>query len=140
MLFRLTIPGNPNLVPALRQVAERVAQCAGYSAAEAARVAASVGHAVDTVLQRLNSEGAVGEPLEMRFEREDVHLDIWLYYHAPDGGRAVLDPAVSGEALRQGMDSVEFGRDGDMNYCRLRRALPADKVDHQCEMLPPPDK
>ncbi len=138
MLFRLTIPGNPQMVPVLRQVAERVAQCAGYSAAEAARVAASVGHAVETVMQRLNIEGAEREPLEMRFEREDLYLDVWLYYHAPDGGRALPDPAVSGEALRQGMDSVEFGREGEMNYCRLRRVLPREKTDHQCEM--PPDR
>ncbi len=140
MLFRMTMPGDAQFVPALRQVAERVAQCAGYAATEAARVAASVGHAANTVIERLQAESGRPEPLDVRFQREGVHLEVWLYYRTSDGGRPLLDPAVSGEALRQGMDSVEFGRDGDMNYCRLRRTLPADKVDHQCEVLPPPDK
>ncbi len=136
MLFRMTMPGDAQLVPALRQVAERVAQCAGYAATDAARVAASVGHAATTVIERLQGESAEPQLLDIRFQREGVHLDVWLFYPTSDGDRTVLDPAVSGEALRQGMESVEFGRDGDTTYCRLRRMLPRDKVDHRCEMPP----
>ena len=138
MLFRLTIPCDVRLVPAVRRVAERVAQCAGYSAGEAVRVASSVAHAADTLLRRLEAQGRVADPIDIRFRREGGHLDVWMYYTAPDSDIAAPDPAISGEALRQGMDSVEFGRQGEVGFCRLRRVLPSEKVDHQCE-VPPAD-
>ncbi len=137
MLFRLTIPREAQLVGAVRQVAERAAQCAGYAGADADRFAASVGQALETILARAaaNTEHA-REPIEVRFEREGAFLDVYLRYHATDGDRPALDGSLSAEALRQGMDSVEFGRDGAVTWCRLRRALPRNKTDHQCEMPP----
>ncbi len=138
VLFRLTIPRDVQLVPAVRQVAERVAQCAGYTASDAARIALTVGQAVEVVLTSASSDGGGREPIEIRFERESVHLDVWLRYRATEPERApAVDPAVSSEAMRQGMDSVEFGREGELAYCRLRRELPREKTDHQCEA--PPD-
>jgi hypothetical protein len=137
VLFRLTIPRDVQLVAAVRQVAERVAQCAGYTAADAAAVASSVAQAMGTVLGRQAPAASTGHDLlDIRFEREGVHLDVWLRYRAGDGDRPVVDPALSSEALRQGMDSVEFGREGEMAWCRLRRVLPRQPVDHQCEMPP----
>ena len=137
MLFRLTIPRDVLLAPAVRQIAERVAQCAGYTAADAVRVASSVGLAVDTVLARQAPDASSeNDPLEVRFEREGVYLDVWLRYRAGEQDRPVVDAALSSEALRQGMESVEFGREGEVAYCRLRRALPAEKVDHLCEVPP----
>jgi len=148
--FRLTIPRDTALVPAVRQIAERVAQCAGYTTADAQRIASSVGRAVEIVLSRLGQRGSPtaseGEPaaaslpddlLDIRFERDARYLNIWLRYRADQGSRPAVDPALSSEALRQGMDSAEFGREGEAAFCRLRRALPHEKVDHQCEM--PPD-
>jgi len=138
VLFRLTIPREVQLVPAVRQIAERVAQCAGYTAADAVRIASSVGQAVDTVLARQAPDVSnENDPLEIRFEREDVHLDVWLRYRVGEHDRPVVDAALSSEALRQGMDSVEFGREGEVAYCRLRCVLPREKIDHQCEV--PPD-
>jgi hypothetical protein len=131
--FRLTIPCDEQYVPAVRQLAERVAQCAGYSAAEAVRVASSVGHAAQTLIRQLGGDARQSQPVEVCFQREGAHLEVWLQYAASDSDSAVLDPAISGEALRQGMDSVEFGRRGEVSYCRLCRALPHDKVDHKCE-------
>ena len=150
MRFRLTIPRDTALVPAVRQIAERVAQCAGYTTADAQRIASSVGRAVEIVLSRPGQRGSPtaseGGPaaaslqddlLDIRFERDARYLNIWLRYRADQGSRPVVDPALSSEALRQGMDSAEFGREGEAAFCRLRRALPHEKVDHQCEM--PPD-
>ncbi len=137
MLFRLTIPRDARLIGAVRQVAERAAQCAGYTAADADRIAASVGRALETVLAREAADAAQAqEAVEVRFEREGSHLDIYLRYRASGDDRPAVDGALSGEALRQGMDSVEFGRDGPIAWCRFRRALPRDKADHQCEMPP----
>ncbi len=137
MLFRLTIPRDARLIDAVRHVAERAAQCAGYSAADADRIAASVGQALETVLAREVPDAAhAQEPIEVRFEREGPYLDIFLRYAAAGDDRPVVDGALSGEALRQGMDSVEFGRDGAIAWCRLRRTLPRDKADHQCEVPP----
>jgi len=165
VLFRLIIPRDTALVPALRLIAERVAQCAGYTSADAQRIASSVGRAVEIVLSRpgrgssptageggparrsspMASEGgpapaaksASDDSLDIRFERDAGHLNIWLRYRADQRGRPVVDPALSSEALRQGMDSAEFGREGEAAFCRLRRALPHERVEHQCEM--PPD-
>lgn len=133
MLFRLTIPCDPQYVPAVRQVAERVAQCAGYSAAEAACVASSIGHAADTLVRQLGTDTRPAEPIEALFQREGAHLDVRLQYLASESDSAVLDPAISGEVLRHGMDSIEFGRQGEVCYCLLRRALPHEKVNHKCE-------
>jgi hypothetical protein len=138
VLFKLTIPRDLTLVPAVRQVAERVAQCAGYTAADAARMASSVGQAVEAVLARRVPEPPWdGGGLDIRFERQGVYLDVWVRYRADDSGRPAVDAALSSEALRQGMESVEFGREGEVAYCRLRRTLPREKVDHQCDV--PPD-
>lgn len=137
MLFRLTIPRDVQLVAAVRQVAERVAQCAGYTAADAVRIASCVAQAMDTVLACRAPDASTGRDLlDIRFEREGVHLDVWLRYCPGDGDRPIADPALSSEALRQGMDSVEFGREGELAWCRLRRVLPREPVDHQCEMPP----
>ena len=136
MHFNLTISHDVRLAPAVRQVAERAAQCAGFDAGEAIRLAASVGQAAETLLSRVPPGG---DGVAVRFERDGRFLEVTFRYR-PEGGTrpgASVDPSLSGEAMRQGMDSVEFGAEGDMQYCRLRRALPHEKTDHKCEMPPP---
>ncbi len=133
MDFRITIPRDVQLTAAVRQLAERAAQCAGYSGVEAVRVGASVTAAVDAVLTRLSPPTAQSG-IELRFERVGNHLDIWVRYEAGEDDRSqAVDAPLSSEALRQGMDSIEFGRDDGVAYCHLRRVLPHDKVDHQCQ-------
>ena len=138
MHFNLTISHDVRLAQAVRQIAERVAQCAGFASADAMRLAASVGQADETLLARASAEG--GESLDIRFDRDARVLDVTFRYRPSGGSRpgAAVDPSLSGEAMRQGMDSVEFGAEGAMQYCRLRRALPHEKVGHDCEM-PLPD-
>ncbi len=136
MLFKLTMPADARLAPAVRQLAERVAQCAGYTAADAARFASGVGRVVEMVLAR-PATAAPNDLLDIRFVRDGVYLDVWLRYRADAYDRPALDPVLSSEALRQGIDSADFGLEGDLAYCRLRRVLPREKVDHQCEV--PPD-
>jgi hypothetical protein len=134
MHFRITIPRDVQLAAAVRQVAERVAQCAGFSSPEAVRVAASVAAAIDAVLTRL-SPPAARSGIDLHFERVGSHLDIWVRYEAGEDNRPhAVDAALSSEALRQGMDSIEFGRDNGIAYCHLRRVLPHEKIDHQCEL------
>ncbi len=136
MDFRITIPRDAQLAQAVRQVAERVAQCSGYSAVEAVRVGASVAAAIDAVLTRLSPPTAQSG-IELRFERVTDHLDIWVRYQAGEHHRPQgVDAALSSEALRQGMDSIEFGSDDGVAYCHLRRVLPEEKVDHQCAADP----
>lgn len=136
----MTLSRRADMIPAIRDIAERVAQCAGYESAEAVRIASSVRHAVDVVFARPEPPDQPEPPdIDIRFVRDGGHLEVWLRYPAWDGDNRgePLDPVLSREALRQGIDSVEFGREGDMAYCRLRRALPKEKVDHECEA--PPD-
>ena len=135
MRFRLTIPPDAQFVVAVRQVADRVAQCSGYSAADAERFASSVGRAVEQVLERASADGAA---LDIRFERDATHLDVWLRYRAADADRAGADAALSRETPQPGPEGVEMGREGEFSYWRLRRPLPHEKVDHQCEL--PPDQ
>jgi hypothetical protein len=134
--FNITIARDVLFAPAVRKIADRAAQCAGFASADAIRLAASVGRAAETLLARDSAEG--GETVEVRFEHDARVLDVTFRYRPAGGGRpgASVDPSLSGDALRQGMDSVEFGADGAIEYCRLRRALPREKVDHQCEMPP----
>jgi hypothetical protein len=136
VLFRISLPRDVLMIPALRGIAERVAQCCGYSAAEAARIASSVGQAADAVFGRPPAGG--GEQVEVEFGHESTWLDVWLRYPQPGPGRvpAAVDAALSSEALRNGMDSVEFGNENGLAYCRLRRMLPREKVDHECESPP----
>jgi hypothetical protein len=122
VLFRITLPRDCDLAPALRQIAERIAQTAGYASTEAARIGTSVGQAADAVMADL--VGA--SQLDVTIERNRENLDVWLRYPVAPVGRppAAVDAALSSEALRQGMDSVEFGNEDGVAYCRLRRALP----------------
>jgi hypothetical protein len=137
VLFRISLPRDIQMIPALRDIAERVAQCSGYAAPEAVRIASCVSRAADAVFGRLSV--APNDQIEVVFERESKHLDVWLRYPVPGQGRvpAAVDAALSSEVLRQGMDSVEFGDENGLAYCRLRRVLPHEKVDHECEMPPP---
>ena len=136
--FKLIVPRDAKFVPALRQLAERVSQCAGYSAADAARVASAVGQVVEILFTRAAAQPSPGvnDSLDIRFERKDGFLDVWLRYAAEEQGPPAVDPSLSSEALRHGMDSAEFGREGDVQFCRLRRKLPTDKTDHQCDAPP----
>ncbi len=137
MQFKLTIPRSATLVPTVRQIAERVAQCAGYTGADAARIAAAVAQAADIVVARPALPGPGGDDsLDIRFHRNGLYLDVWLRYRSDEGDRPSADPTLSMEALREAMDSVEFGREGETAFCRLRRTLPREKADHQCEMPP----
>lgn len=139
VLFRMTLPREPRLTVALRDIAERLAQCAGYPASEAVRIASSVGQAVDAVIGQLSAD-VPDQQIDVRFERGEDDLHVWMRYRAGAQARgpAAVDAALSREVLRQGMDSVEFGNENGMAYCHLRRQLPREKVDHQCE-VPPPD-
>jgi hypothetical protein len=132
VLFRIIIPCDARLSPAIRQIAERVAQCAGYSAAEAVRVASGVGQAAEALMARSSGE------FDIRFQRESRFLDVVFRRRAcpGDSPETIENAAVSSEAMRLGMESVEFGVEDEVAYCRLRRVLPDEKVDHQCEMPP----
>jgi hypothetical protein len=136
--FNLTISHDVCFVATVRQLAERVAQCAGFATADAIRVAASVGLVTETLLSR--APAGNGEALDIRFERDATALDVTFRYRPFGGGRpgGSVDPSLAGDAMRQGMDSVEFGAEGEIEFCRLRRTLPHEKFNHQCEM-PPPD-
>ena len=132
--FRLTIPPDVRLVAAVRQLAERVAQCAGYPAADAARLASSVEQAIERVLARPAPNLPGGrDALDIRFERDGAYLDVWLRQRMGAGEWPAADPLLENDALRQGVDTVETGREGDVAYWRLRRRLPHEKADHQCE-------
>lgn len=138
-MFKLILPRDSRFVPAVRLIAERAAQCAGYTAADAARIASSVGRAFEMVLARpVSGASAPGasDSVDIRLEREGGYLDVWLRYVPGNNGSPTVDASSDG-ALRAGMDSAEFGREGEVEYCRLRRRLPREKVDHQCEL--PPD-
>ncbi len=129
--FKLTIPHDAQFVAAVRQVAERVAQCSGFTAADAQTIASRLGEAVEHVL-RQSRPSADHEGLDIRFERDPTHLEVWLRYRVGDGDQLASNRA--GAAAVPGTDRVETGRDGEISYWRLRCALPHEKVDHQCEM------
>ncbi len=121
VLFRITLSRDCDLAPMLRQIAERIAQAAGYAPTEAARIGTSVGQAADALMADLDAGGQ----FDISIERNTENLDVWLRYPVTLANRApAVDAALSGEALRQGMDSVEFGNEDGVGYCRLRRALP----------------
>ncbi len=126
VLFRITLPCDCEMGSALRQLAERVAQCAGYGATESARIATSVGQTADAVMAGLSK----ASQLDVTFERDTRHLNVWLRYPVASAARgpAAVDAALSSEALRQGMDSVEFGSEDGIAFCCLRRPLPEHPV------------
>lgn len=131
--FRLTVPHDAQLVGAVRQVADRVAQCAGFSAADAETIASSVARAAEAIMGGPGSADRQG--LDVRFERDATQLDVWLRYRAANGD----SPSEATPApLRSDDGDVEVGREGEVSYWRLRRALPRDKVNHRCEL--PPDR
>ncbi len=127
--FRLTVPHDAQLVGAVRQVADRVAQCAGFSAAEAATIASTVARAAEAII----AGSADRDHLDIRFERHTTHLEVWLRYRAATADRPT---GATPAPLHPGDDDVETGREDEVSYWRLRRALPRDKVDHRCELPP----
>jgi hypothetical protein len=134
VLFSITIPCDARLCQMVRQIAERAAQCAGYTGDDAAGMAAAVVGAAEKIMAIVG-----GEPLGISFERKSSCLDVVIRYPltAPGSGAISADTVVSNQAVQQGVQSVEFGVDDEMAYCRLRRVLPREKVDHQCEIPPP---
>ncbi len=128
------MPADAKLAPTVRQLAERVAQCAGYGADDSQRISSAVARAFEVVLAR-PAVKTVGAPVDIRFVRNAAYLEVWLTY--PDGDdRAAVDSQLSRDVVDGGMDT-EFGRERDTAYCRLRRLLPPSKVDHHCAL--PPD-
>ncbi len=136
--FKLTIPPDARFIPAVRQIAERVAQCAGYTAAEAAGIASAVARVAEAVVGGPGRAFTNGTGVDIRFEREAGYLDVLLRYPTTESDRRAPEPPGAGDAAARIMDTVEVGREGDIAFCRLRRRLPDEAVDHKCEM--PPDQ
>jgi hypothetical protein len=136
VLFRISLPRDADLVPAVRDVAERLAQCAGYTSEDAVRIASSVGLAADAVMRRW-SEARPEQQIDVSFESEWPHLDVWLRYRLSSEECASGPRVPPPETFGEGMDSVEFGREDGVAFCHLQRLLPHEKVDHRCEMPPP---
>lgn len=121
----------------VRDVARRMAQTAGFDAAEADQIALAVDEAATNVIEHAY-EGAPDRRVEVRVDDREESLRIDVV----DNGRGVdpravprvdLDRYVS-ERRKGGlgvhlmgkiMDSVTFQRSGRRNVCRLVKRRPA---------------
>ncbi len=135
MTLSASMPVDGRFSDTLRELAARVAAYVGYAAADAKAIGETVDRAVATIrehaLDRRDSQN-----VDLRFATDGSHIEIRILFGpgqarpvAPadierrftggQGGRAHLD-------RMRGVMHVEFGSEGDRDYCRLVRALPVN--------------
>lgn len=112
--FSMTMPGDPRLVVAVRDLA---AHAAGYAqAGEAQRTALSeaVAAAAEAAIEATHVKDA---PLDIRFVREGATLLVTIACECA-GDTPVPPPAA-------GAISIDWARDGARQVCRIRQQLSA---------------
>jgi anti-sigma regulatory factor (Ser/Thr protein kinase) len=129
-VLELTVPSDAVYRDTVRALAVRVAEFVGYAPADAVRLAGAVDEALGSVLEHGFPQERQ-QPIGVTFASGDGWFEMRVSYRAPLGrAQAVergLGPADARvHALRRAVDRVEFGRERDLDFCRLVRRLPQE--------------
>jgi len=114
-LFRLTIPNDQGFLNTVHTVAAKAAEHAKYTPEDARRMAQTVAAAAGAAVQA-SAEG--GHPVDVQFDWRDGRFEVSLRY---------VDERTLGTHLtisRDGMEDLDFSRDGRFTVCRMARKLP----------------
>jgi hypothetical protein len=111
-LFSVRIPRDPAFVPPLRDLADRVAQYAGYAAGDAHEIGGTVRETAAALAQSAASPA----DLDIQFRTSGTTFEVTVAFEGVGGA----EPHLSSGA----MDAVAVARDGARTVCQLTRKLP----------------
>ena len=132
----MTVPCDERFRTVLSSLCERMARYIGYSESEASKLASSVVHATDGVLE--HDAASEYTSLDVTIATSETEIEFRVYYRR-DGANGA-PPVVGIERLlghRQGSDApidiirrvmerVEFGQDDGVEFCALAMTLPEE--------------
>jgi hypothetical protein len=121
--FAMSFPGDQRLLDTLRDVAAKLAQCAGHGAPDAQSIASAVTSAAAFLMEALPPAGG---RVEVDFSVESRSMDVVVSCHGGEDGTPVelSTKAIEAELRREGVDSVHFGRADGWPFCRIGKQLP----------------
>ena len=113
--FTLTVPGDPRLVGAVRQLA---AHAAGYAQLTAEAGAALAGHVERAAEAAVAVNRTKHGPIEVRFSGGEGAVNVHIACEAAHGSGT--PPSSRGEG-----GSVEWSTNGSRHLCHIRHRSPA---------------
>ena len=134
--FELRLSGDRRFHRIVGELYARAAEQVGYGAVDALEIGRSIERAVLGIMEHGFPDHAC-EHIAIRFAINAHVMNVILRYHAGAGEPAPVaaveveralaaprDGEVPLDVIRHAMPEIEFGRDGDIEYCRLSRKLP----------------
>ncbi len=134
--FELKLSGDRRFHRIVGDLYARAAEQVGYGAGDAREIGRSIERAVLGIMEHGFPDHAC-EHIDIRFAIDAHVMNVILRYHAGAGEPAPVaaveveralaaprDGEVPLDVIRHAMPEIEFGRDGDIEYCRLSRKLP----------------
>ena len=134
--LEVTVPCDERFRPVLCVLCERMARYVGYSDSDATRLASSVVHATDGVLE--HEEAPEYTSLDVTIATNETEIEFRVRYlregsdDASDGvgierllGRQRHD-GIPLDLIRSTAQRVEFGQDSGVEFCALTMALPEE--------------
>ncbi|MGE3275684.1 MAG: hypothetical protein AB7O67_11260 [Vicinamibacterales bacterium] len=113
--FSMTMPGDPRLVVAVRDLTAHAAGYAGAGQAATAALTDVVAAAAEAAIDATHVKDA---PVHLQFVRESDALLVTIACEC--AGDTSVPAATAGDRI-----TVEWTRDGARQICRVRQVLPA---------------
>jgi hypothetical protein len=113
--FTVTMPGDPRLLGAVRQLA---AHAAGYAQLTAEAGAALAGHVERAAEAAVEASRTRHGPIELRFSGDDRAVNVHIACEAAHASKA--PPSSRGEGV-----SVDWTTNGSHHLCHIRHRSPA---------------
>ena len=111
-LFNMSIPGDKGFLEPLLELAVKVAEYAGYQAADAKDIGATIRSGA---AEAITLSAASPVPIEILFRTHETQFEVTLTYDNGSSGRP---------APRRLAKTFTCGREGHLNICRMSRNLP----------------
>lgn len=113
--FTITMPGDPRLIGAIRQLTAHAAGYAHLSAEDGAAFAGHVEEAAETAVAISRGQHA---PIELRFSGDEGVVNVHIACDAPAASKA---PSSS----RAQAVSVDWSTNGSRHVCHIHHRSPA---------------
>jgi hypothetical protein len=125
-VLELTFPSDARYRDTVRALSIRVAEYVGFPTAEATNLGDAIDRAVEGVIEHASS-GSAHHSIDLAFATDEGAFEARVSVGDTVGGRLERGLAAAAEPLasmRRAVDRIEFGRDRDVEFCRLVRRLP----------------
>ena len=133
----VSVPCDDRFRPVLNVLCERMAKYVGYTDSDATALTSAVVHATDGVLVHAGSPPYTH--LDVTISTSDDEIEFRVRYlqegdtpspDTPSIEHRLSEPNDDGtplEVIQRVVRQVEFGHEGGVEYCALRKALPEEQ-------------